>query len=123
MNIPNRILERRRSARIAESFLFKIAHQGYDIQAVTVNVSSHGVMGIVETNIPVMSQIKVALQLPAKTQKGGAKVKTIQVKGVVVRKDRDVRTGRYLVAIYFSEMKPADQKCLERFIDRYLKTG
>ena len=36
-------------------------------------------------------------------------------------KDKDARTGRFLVAVYFSDVKPADQKRLEQFIDRYLK--
>lgn len=122
METPKRILEKRRSVRIAESFIFKIGHQAYDFQAISINLSSHGVLGIVDRDIPMMSQVKLALQLPAASRKGSTS-RTIQMKGVVVRKDRDVRTGRYLVAIYFSTIKPADQKRLEQFISRYLKTS
>lgn len=123
METPKRILEKRRSVRIAESFLFKIGHQAYDFQAISINLSTHGVLGIVDRDIPMMSQVNLALQLPVPGRSAAVKSKTIQMKGVVVRKDKDVRTGRYLIAIYFSTIKPADQKRLEQFISRYLKTS
>ena len=116
MDIPRRILERRRSVRISESFLFKVSHQGRQVQAITVNLSSHGVLGIVEKDIPMMSRLDITLQLP-----GGAS-KVVRAKGVVVRKEKDARTGRYLIAIYFSDLKLSDRKRFEKFINRYLKT-
>ena len=124
METPKRILEKRRSVRIAESFIFKIGHQAFDFQAISINLSTHGVLGVVDRDIPMMSQVKLALQLPLPPHgKSAVRTKTIQMKGVVVRKDKDVRTGRYLIAIYFSTIKPADQKRLENFISRYLKTS
>lgn len=118
MNTPRRILEKRRSVRISEPLLFKIGHKGYDIQAITINISCHGAMCVVDQDIPMMSQLKIGLELPGRA---AGKTKTIHMKGVLVRKEKDVRTGRFLVAVYFSDMKPQDQKRLEKFIDHYLK--
>ncbi len=123
MDTPKRILEKRRSVRIAESFIFKIGHQAYDFQAISINLSAHGVLGIVENDVPMMSQVKLALQLPVVSKSGRhLRPKTLQIKGVVVRKELDPRTGRYLIAIFFSTIKAEDQKRLEQFISRYLKT-
>ncbi len=121
MDIPRRILERRRAVRINESFLFRVGGKGYDLQAITVNLSMHGVMGIVDNDIPLMSQLSIALQLPSRNASGEGKSRPLNIKGVVVRKEKDPRTGRYLIGIYFSNIKPADQKRLESFISRYLK--
>ena len=79
-------------------------------------------MGIVEADIPVMTQLDIGLQLPIKTLKGTVKSKLLRIKGAVVRKERDARTGRFLIAIYFHKIKAGDQKWLEFFIGRYLKT-
>ena len=77
-------------------------------------------MCVVDRDIPLMSQLDIGLLLPA--QKTGAKPKTLRIKGVVVRKENDARTGRFLIAVYFSGISAADQKRLEQFIARYLKT-
>lgn len=106
--------------RIAEPLLFKIGYRGYDIQAITINISSSGAMCVVDKDIPMMSKLNIALELPA--GKSG-KRRAIPMKGVVVRKENDVRTGRFLVAVYFSDVKPADQKRLEKFIGNYLKNS
>ncbi len=119
MDTPRRILERRRSVRISEPLLFKIGHKGYDIQAITLNISCHGAMCVVDRDIPMMSQLNIGLELPGGPK---GKPKTVHMKGVLVRKDKELRTGRYLVAVYFSDIKAADKKRLEQFIDRYLKT-
>ena len=121
MKTPKRILERRRSVRIHESFLFKIGGESYETQGISVNLSSHGILGMVEKDIPLMTQLKIALQLPTQGSRGTVKLTTIHIKGVIVRKDKDPRTGRFLIAIYFSNIKADDQKRLQRFISGYLK--
>ena len=121
MRTPKRILERRRSVRIVESFVFKIGRQGYESRALSVNLSAHGVLAIIERDIPLMTQLEIALQLPLPLRKGSERPAPIAIKGVVVRKRRDPRTGRFLIAVYFSSVKASDQKKLEQFIGRYLK--
>lgn len=113
--IPKAILERRRSIRVAESLPFKIGHHGYEIEAVTLNIGLHGAMCLVDKDIPMMTQLNIGLSLPSASGASG-RVKKIRLKGVVVRKDRSPQTGRFCIAVFFSECKPADQKTLEKFI-------
>lgn len=120
MDTPKRILERRRSVRISEPLLFKIGLEGYDIHAITINLSSHGTMCVIDRDIPMMSQVNVGLELPSGKKPHNRRL--LRMKGVVVRKHKDPRTGRFLIAIYFSDIKPDDQKRLESFIGKYLKS-
>ena len=115
MKIPKRILERRRSVRIPENFVFHIGHEDYDVEAVMVNLSAHGTLCLVQHDIPMMTQLKMALSLPW-TNPNGSKEKSLSVRGVVVRKDIDASSGKFLIAIFFSDIKPADKKTLEQFI-------
>lgn len=119
MDIPKRIHERRQSLRIQETFLFTIGHDGYDIEARAVNIGLHGVMCIVDREIPLMTQLKIALTLP-KYGKNKPIEKTLRVKGVVVRRERDDASGKFLVAIFFSDLKHEDTATLKEFIEHRL---
>lgn len=119
MRTPKPILDRRRSVRVYETLPFKIGHAGYEAQAETINVSAHGALCVVDKNIPLMTQLAVALTLPLSPKRG----KTIKLKGVVVRRDKDVDSERYFLAIFFSEVKPEDQETLHRFIESRLSTS
>lgn len=110
--------ERRRSVRINETLPFVIGHEGFEVEAVTVNLSTLGAMCRVAREIPMMTQLAVALSLPGDN---GHRSKKVRMKGVVVRKDRDALTGTFLLAIYFSDIKPEDREILEEFIKR--RTG
>lgn len=120
MKIPRRILERRRSVRIEESLPFKIGHENYETEAKTLNISDHGAMCEVERDIPIMTQLKVGLTLPASVSTR-AKPQTIRAKGVVVRKAEDAANGKFYIAVYFSDISEKDQKTLQDYIDRRLK--
>jgi len=120
MKVPKSILDRRRATRIVEILPFKIGHQGYDVKATTCNISSHGAMCVVEKDIPLMTQLKIGFSLPAAGKKN-AKGREVQVRGVVVRKEKDPSTGKFFIAIYFSDVKPSTQQTLDAFIERQLK--
>lgn len=118
MKIPKSIQDRRRSVRLAEQLPFTIGHEGYEIESVTVNISSHGVLCVVDRDIPMMTQLKVALALPDSPRAR----KPLQLKGVVVRKEKHpVNNGQYLIAVFFSGIGEAEQKTLENFIQRRLQ--
>lgn len=121
MRIPKNISERRRSVRIAEELPFVIGHQGYEIQATSVNISSNGVLCLVDRNIPLMTELQIALSLPVLVQ-FSSKEKVIKIKGVVVRKEEDPVNGKFYIAIYFSDVQQKDQKTLNEFIEYRLKT-
>ena len=101
-------LERRSALRIDESLPFKIGHQGYDIEARTVNISANGAMCRLERDIPVMTQLSVGLELPS--------AKRVCAKGVVVRSQKDLGSSCYLIAIYFNEIREKDQNLLQDYI-------
>ena len=121
MGIPKKILERRRSVRIFEELPFVIGHQGYEVQAKSINISSHGVMCLLDRDIPLMTQLEIAFSLPVPVNYS-SKEKIIKTKGVVVRKERAAATDKFFIGIYFSEIKPKDQKVLNEFITYRLKT-
>ena len=113
MKIPKRILERRRSIRIDEVLPFKIGHAGYSIETETVNISAHGVMCRIDREIPMMTRLDIALQIP----NAKAAVRHLKMKGVVVRKEADPHSDKFFIAIYFSRIGEADQKVLNDFIE------
>jgi c-di-GMP-binding flagellar brake protein YcgR len=102
-------MDRRRSIRIAEELPFKIGHDRYEAEAVTVNISGHGALCLVTRDIPLMTQLKVGLKLP--------RTRALSMKGVVVRKEKDALSGKYFVAVYFSDIRPADRRVLEKYIE------
>ena len=99
---------------------FKIGHEGYEIEAHTLNISSTGAMCLMERNVPLMTKVKIGLTLPL-IKKSSAKPKVLTLKGVVVRKERDPKSGRFFVAVYFSDIKPVDQDLLTQYIEQRLK--
>lgn len=119
MKIPKPILERRRSIRIDEALPFQMGPAGYDTEAKTVNISTTGTLCLIERDIPLMTKLNVALSIPPfdKSPK-----KTIKIKGVVVRKDRDAAGKGFWTAIYFSDIKPDDQRTLQSFIEYRLNS-
>ncbi len=118
MRTPKPVLERRRSIRIEEALPFKIGHDKFEILAETVNVSEHGALCLVDGNVPVMTQLALALTLPGATK--SSKGKNIRMKGVVVRRDHDPASKKYFLAIFFSQISPKDQQVLSRFIESRL---
>ena len=117
MKTPKPVLDRRRSIRVEEKLPFKIGAQNYEAEAITVNISVNGALCIVEREIPLMTQLKIALTLPSKPAQ---KNKLLSMKGVIVRKEKDLEGGKYYIAIYFSDIKPADRKFLSNFIESRL---
>ena len=119
MKTPKPVLDRRRSIRVAEKLPFRIGHRDYETEARTINISCQGALCIVDLDIPLMTQLQVALSLPP-LRKGASHAKTIPIKGVVVRKDKDAAGRQFLIAIYFSEIRPSDREFLEKFIESRL---
>ena len=121
MKTPKQILERRKSIRIHETLPIRIGHEGFELEAHSVNISAHGAMCAVERDIPLMTRLKVAFQLPP-YGKGSSKKKQLKITGVVVRKEAMRQPGRFYIAVYFSDIKPADQALLNEFIGHRLSS-
>ena len=110
-------MERRRSIRVDEKLPFKIGHEHYEIEAVTINISNQGVLCAVDRDIPMMTQLRVALSLPVSA---GMRAKLLSARGVVVRKEKGLTEGRFFLAVYFSDIKITDREYLEKFIESRL---
>lgn len=115
MEIPKPIQERRRSLRIDESIPFRIGTKDFDIEAETVNISVGGALCILDKPLAAMTRMDIALALPA-YKANSFRRKTIYLKGVVVRSEKDAVSGKYYTAIFFSEGQPSDLKSLSDFI-------
>lgn len=113
MRIPKPILERRRSVRIDDALPFKVGLEGFEQEANTLNISSTGAMCLLDKEVPMMTKLRVAINLESK--------KILHVKGVVVRKEKDMATEKFQVAIFFSEISASDREALERYIAFKLK--
>ena len=119
MRTPKPILDRRRSVRVEEELRFKIGREDYEAEARTVNISEHGVLCLVEKNVPLMTQLAVALTLPASDKKA-KRGKILRIKAVVVRREKDPVSEKYLLAIYFSQISAENREILNRFIESRL---
>ncbi len=112
MRTPKKILDRRRSVRIEESLPFKIGCNGYEVEARTVNISMSGVMCLVDKDIALMTKVKLVLEL--------GKSMRIRTDGVVVRKEKDLLSSKIYLALFFSDLKPADEEKLQKYIQKRL---
>lgn len=122
MKTPKPVLDRRHSIRISEELPFKVGLQDYEAEALTVNISANGALCLIERDIPLMTQLRIALALPP-TSKSSSPKKIISIKGVVVRKEKHVARSQHCIAIYFLEMKPKDRVLLNQFIESRLSSA
>lgn len=118
MRTPKRILERRRSVRLDESLPLRLGHEDYEAEVRTLNISTHGALCLVDKNIPLMTQLKIALTVPSAGSSAHAKERTLRLKGVVVRKEEDALTQKFYIGVFFSSISPKDQKVLQDYIER-----
>ena len=122
MNIPKPILERRRSIRVDDNLHFQFGHAGYDIQAVTIDISTTGAMCLLDADVPLLTKLKIRLSIPTPA-KGTRRPRMVGVEGVIVRKDKDPITARYYVGIFFSSISPKDQAFLESYIQSRIQSS
>lgn len=115
MKTPKPILERRRSVRVPENLPFRLGHEDFEIEGMTLNVGAHGILCSVDKDLPLMTKVSIGLSLHL-----NGRPHAIRTKGVVVRKTRDPRGERFHVAIFFSDLKPKDADTLRDYIDQRL---
>ena len=121
MKIPKPILERRRSIRIDQQLPFKVGAEGFELEATSLNISSTGVMGLLERDIPLMTKLSIAIPLHKTHFQTADSKNVLRVKGVVVRKEKDPSSERFQVAIFFSDLTESDRQTLSHFISSQIK--
>ena len=111
--------ERRASPRIRdEGLALKLDAGNFDIVTHTLNLSSSGIYCKVQKQIPIMSRVKLVLQLPD-ISKGGGGLNNISLEGVVVREHPVIIDGQvrhYDCAIFFDGLPSKTKEAISDYI-------
>lgn len=112
-------VERRESARVPARLSMEIILGNERASAESLNVSANGVYFASSAFIPLLTKLRVTLELPGE---GGA-TSQVACDGVVVRTEPEQETAsvrEYQVACYFTEISEADRERLESYILRHV---
>jgi hypothetical protein len=111
--------ERRSAARVAARLAMEITLGGDRAPAESLNVSANGVYFASPAFIPLLTRLRITLELP----ESAGKSSRVACDGVVVRSEPDIEspdTREYEVACYFTEIADADRERLESYILRHV---
>jgi len=112
-------VDRRESARVAARLAMEITLGGDRAPAESLNVSANGVYFASRAFIPLLTRLRVTLELPGE---GGA-TSRVSCDGVVVRTEPETETKsarEYQVACYFTDISEPDRSRLESYILRHV---
>ncbi len=112
--------ERRQAPRVDNNIPLKISSGDFDIVTESKNLSASGAYCLVDKQLSPMTKLNIQLLIPLKG-KGKTIVKKVCCEGVVVRSQIHSNQESYQVAIYFSDIKEKDKKCITQYIDNLLK--
>jgi len=109
--------ERRRHPRINERLPFTVKAEDFDAVTETINLSCLGAYCQLNTHIPLMTSLKIALALPYGDQ---GECGYVECHGVVVRSEEilsKAHLGRgYNTAIYFNEIEESEKEKIADFL-------
>ncbi|HXS09533.1 MAG TPA: PilZ domain-containing protein [Candidatus Krumholzibacteria bacterium] len=111
--------ERRGSTRVPARLSMEIVLGGDTATAESLNVSANGVYFASSAFIPLLTRLRVTLELPGD---GGA-TSRVSCDGVVVRTEPEkesASTREYQVACYFTDISETDKTRLESYILRHV---
>lgn len=111
--------ERRSAARVPARLAMEITVGGGIARAETLNVSANGVYFASTNFIPLLTKLRITLELP----EDGATPSQVTCDGVVVRTEPEVETkgeDDYQVACYFTDISDRDRERLESYILRHV---
>lgn len=113
--------ERRHTPRIEDEGLFVKLHIGdFDAVTHTLNLSTSGIYCKVEREIPLMSRVRLMLEIPDQS-KADRPLTSLEVDGVVVREHPVIindEIRHYDVAIFFDNLSPKDTEIISGYISR-----
>lgn len=108
--------ERRSATRVSAKLAMEITLGEDRAHAESLNVSANGVYFASGTFIPLLTKLRITLELP----EDGGKRSRVSCDGVVVRTEpeAEVADGSYEVACYFTDIAERDRERLESYILR-----
>lgn len=116
--------ERRKYPRTYFNIPIKLSHTNFDLVTETRNISGNGAYCSINESIEPMTKLKIILLIPV--VKGGVKkLKKVNCKGVVVRKESVRENGNkaYHIGIFFNEIKESDRRALTAYINSTFKVS
>ncbi len=112
-------VERRTSARVPARLAMEITLGGGRARTESLNVSANGVYFASPTFIPLLTKLRITLDLP----EDGKSPFQVTCDGVVVRTEPEVEVkgeDDYQVACYFTDISDRDRERLESYILRHV---
>jgi len=112
-------VERRGAVRVPARLAMEIAVEGGTAQVESLNVSANGVYFLSSLYMPVLTKLRVTLELEGDDKSG--RTHSVACDGVVVRTDpeyEDPSIDEYNVACYFTSI--SDPDTLERYILKHV---
>jgi len=109
------IADRRGSNRVPARLSMEIVLGGDRAHAESLNVSANGVYFSSRSFIPLLTRLRVTLELPG----DGGSTSRVSCDGVVVRTDPEAESAsarEYQIACYFTEISDGDRTRLESYI-------
>ncbi len=114
--------ERRKHPRLEQTIPIKISSEETDVVTETYNLSCAGAYCKVNKYFEPMTRISIHLLLPLK-RRGKTVTKKLTCHGVVVRTESIPGQDYYKVAIFFSDILPADTKVISEYVSGQMKAG
>jgi c-di-GMP-binding flagellar brake protein YcgR len=114
-------VERRGSVRVPARLAMEIAVHGGTTSVESLNVSANGVYFATRYFIPVLTRLRITLDLAGEGK--GARSTSVACDGVVVRTEpefEDPAVDEYSVACYFTSISERDREALETYILKHV---
>lgn len=111
--------ERRRWPRIKHKLPLAIFANGYNLAAITHDISCVGAYCHIDKYIPPFTKVAINLNLPIIEQNNKENLYSVKCKGVVVRTEDEVGGG-FNIAVLFNEIKDSQRKKIFKYINQFL---
>lgn len=114
-------VERRGAVRVPARLAMEIAVHGDTAHVESLNVSANGVYFSSSTYIPVLTKLRITLDLPGTGK--GARSRSVACDGVVVRTEPEAQedsVDEYNVACFFTSISDQDREKLEQYILKHV---
>jgi hypothetical protein len=110
-------VERRGAVRVPARLAMEIAVAGDTAQVESLDVSANGVYFQTPLYIPVLTKLRITLDLPGDDE--ASRSRSVACDGVVVRTQPEIEDDsidEYNVACFFTSISDADQETLEHYV-------
>jgi hypothetical protein len=114
-------VERRGAVRVPARLAMEISVAGDTAQVESLNVSANGVYFASSLFIPVLTKLRITLELPGDDASG--RTRSVVCDGVVVRSEPEEEVDgaeEYSVACYFTSIRDRDKETLEEYILKHV---